>query len=127
MVRKEFTYRGKSWEELESMSISEIAELFPSRQRRSLKRGLNDAEKIFLKELKKKPNGIRTHLREMIVLPEMIGKKIMIYNGKQFVEVIMEKEMIGHYLGEFSPTRQRLQHSAPGIGATKSSGSLSVR
>ncbi len=126
MVKKDFMYRGKTWEEIEKLNMIEFAQLLPSRQRRSIKRGLPEQQKILLKKIKKK-NIIETHLRDMIIFPEMVGKRIKIHNGKTFTEVMIEKDMIGHYLGEFALTRGRVQHSAPGIGATRSSAALSVR
>ncbi|RMF07220.1 30S ribosomal protein S19 [Candidatus Woesearchaeota archaeon] len=127
MARKEFTYRGKTLEELQGMSIAEFAELLPSRQRRTLKRGFDEAQKALLKKLRAGKKEVKTHSRDMIVLPEMVGKTIKVYNGKEFVAVMIQPEMIGHFLGEFSLTRKRGQHGSPGVGATRSSASISVR
>tara|TARA_Y100000310_G_C20648270_1_gene797900 strand:- start:1281 stop:1664 length:384 start_codon:yes stop_codon:yes gene_type:complete len=127
MVKKEFTYKGKTVEELKKLSINELAEILPSRQRRKIKRGFTDQEKILLKKLKSGKSNIETHCRDMIVIPEMFGKVIRVHRGKEFVNVSIEEEMIGHYLGEFALTRYRVSHSAPGIGATRSSASLSVK
>ncbi|MBL7055234.1 30S ribosomal protein S19, partial [Candidatus Woesearchaeota archaeon] len=121
MAKKEFVYRGKSLEELKDMSMNEFADLLPSRQRRSLKRGLNEQKKKLLKKMKNKEKATETHCRDMIILPEMVGCMIKVHNGKSFVAVVIMEEMIGHYLGEFAMTRQRVAHSAPGIGATRSS------
>ena len=57
----------------------------------------------------------------MIVLPEMVGTTVEIYNGQGFESVDIEEEMIGHYFGEFAKTRKEVSHSAPGLGATRSS------
>ena len=127
MAKKEFTYRGKSMEELLKMSLNELAALFPARQRRSLKRGLTEQQKILLGKIKKNESNIKTHCRDMIVLPEMIGKTIKVYTGKEWVPVGLMDEMIGHCLGEFALTRRKVEHSAPGIGATRSSAALSVK
>lgn len=127
MARKEFTYKGKSVEELKKMSMNELAFILPSRQRRKLKRGLTDQEKILLRKIKSNEKNIETHCRDMIVLPDMFGSTIRVYSGKEFVLVTIEQDMIGHCLGEFVLTRRRVQHSAPGIGATRSSASLSVK
>ena len=127
MAKKEFTYRGKSLEELKNLSMNEIGLLLPARQRRSLKRGLTDQQKVLLKKIKNNKNGIETHCRDMIILPEMIGKTIRVHNGKEFVPVILIDEMLGHCLGEFALTRKMVAHSAPGIGATRSSAALSVK
>lgn len=127
MAKKEFTFRGKTLEELKKLSLNEVAQLLPARQRRSLKRGLTEQQKILLKKIKKNENNIETHCRDAIILPEMIGGTIRVHNGKELVPVIIVEDMIGHYLGEFSMTRKRGEHSAPGIGATKSSSALSVK
>ncbi len=70
---------------------------------------------------------IQTWSRASTILPEMVGKTIKVYSGKEFIPVIIVEEMIGHYLGEFVLTRKRVEHSAPGIGATRSSAALSVK
>ena len=127
MAKKEFTYRGKTLEELKKLSLNELAELLPARQRRTLKRGISDQQKILLKKMKNNENNIETHCRDAIILPEMIGKTIKVHSGKAFIPVILIDEMIGHYLGEFVLTRNRVEHSAPGIGATRSSAALSVK
>ena len=127
MAKKEFSYRGKTLEELKGLSMNELAALLPARQRRVLKRGLTEQQKILLKKIKKNKGNIETQCRDMIILPEMIGKTIKVHRGKDFFPVIIIEEMIGHYLGEFALTRKRVEHSAPGIGATKSSAALSVK
>ena len=124
----EFKFYGKNIEELKNLSLKEFIELIPARQRRSLNRGLSDEKKKFLERLKKGSNKpVKTHLRDMIIVPQMMGKRIAVYNGKSFVEVTINEEMLGRYLGEFIMTRQKVQHSAPGVGATKSSAAVSVR
>lgn len=126
MAKKEFTYRGKTMEELKKLNQKELAVLFTSRARRRLKRGLADREKKLLTSVQRK-NATETHCRDMLVLPEMVGRVIKIHSGKEFVPVTIQDEMIGHYLGEFVLTRKRVAHSAPGIGATKSSANVSAR
>lgn len=127
MVKKEFTYKGKTLDELKKMSLNEFAEIAPARQRRSLKRGLTEQQKILLENIRKGKKNIETHCRDMIILPEMIDCTIKVHSGKTFMPVTIQNEMIGHCLGEFVLTRKKVQHSAPGIGATRSSASLSVR
>lgn len=126
MARKEFTYKGKTLEELQEMDIKALAALYPARQRRSLLRGFTEQQKILLKNLQEK-DTVKTHCRNMVVLPSMVGKTIMLHNGKEYIAVRVMQEMLGHYLGEFALTRKRIQHSAPGVGATRSSASASVR
>ena len=118
----EFTYRGYNIEQLKGMSLEELGTLFPSKQRRKLKRGLTPEEEKFLKSLRSKGDRpIRTHLRDMIVLPEMVGIEISIHDGRGFNKVEIQPEMIGHHLGEFALTRKRVSHGSAGIGATRSS------
>jgi len=116
----EFTYRGRNMEELKSMSIDEFAELVKARQRRSLKRGLSDDKKRLLDKLRG-DGVVRTHLRDMIILPEMVDRKISVYNGREFVSITIQPEMLGHYLGEFASTRKMVKHGSAGVGATRSS------
>jgi small subunit ribosomal protein S19 len=119
---KDFKYRGKTVEELQAMSMDEFIRLLPSRMRRSLRRGLSNEQRIILEKLRK--NGdkpIRTHARDMIILPEMIGRTINIHNGLEFVEVNVNEKMVGHYLGEYAITNRPVRHGRPGIGASRSS------
>lgn len=123
---REYTYRGKSLEELKKMDLNEFAKLLPSRQRRSVSREFTYVKKRLLEKVKMTNEGkykksIRTHCRDMIVLPEMVGLTITIHNGKEWKPILILPEMLGHYLGEFNGTRKRVAHSAPGVGATKSS------
>ncbi|MGC9072079.1 MAG: 30S ribosomal protein S19 [Acidilobus sp.] len=124
---KRFRYRGKTLDELLSISLDELADLLPARQRRSLMRGLTPAQKKLLgrvRALRKQGKNdvmIKTHARDMIILPEMVGLTIGVYNGKEFVPVRIVPEMIGHRLGEFSPTTKLVQHGEPGLKASKSS------
>ncbi|MBI2138514.1 30S ribosomal protein S19 [Candidatus Woesearchaeota archaeon] len=127
MAKKEAVYKGKILEELNKMSLQDLMKLFPSRQRRSLKRGFTDQEKRLLKRIRSKKQNIKTHCKSLIILPEMVGATIKIHQGREFVPVLITFDMIGHYLGEFILTRKRVEHSAPGVGATKSSAALSVK
>lgn len=126
MVIKEILYKGKKAEELKRMSMPELFPLLDSDARRKVKR-LTDADRKFLAKVEKANKPIKTHLRAMVVLPVMIGKQIMIHNGKAYEPVVITEEMIGHRLGEYAMTRRRVQHNAPGIGATRSSASQSVK
>ncbi|MAF51098.1 MAG: 30S ribosomal protein S19 [Nanoarchaeota archaeon] len=123
----EFKFYGKGIEELKDMGLNDFMKLIPARQRRSIKRGFTDDKKKFLEKLKKSSKPVKTHLRDMIIVPEMLGKRVLIHNGKIFVDVTINEEMLGRYLGEFVQTRNKVAHSAPGIGATKSSSAVSVR
>jgi small subunit ribosomal protein S19 len=118
--KEEFLYRGRKISDLAKLSIDELAELLPARQRRSIKRGISKEHKKLLTNLRGQAS-VRTHLRDMIILPEMVGKSIEIHNGKSFEKVDVVPEMVGHYFGEFALTRGRVQHGAAGVGATRSS------
>lgn len=118
--KEEFTYRGLKVEELTKLNMDEMMALLPARQRRRLKRGLTKDHRRLLSRVKDR-DVVRTHLRDMIVLPEMVGKTIEIYNGKTFNRVEIIPEMVGHYLGEYSLTRARVSHGSAGVGATRSS------
>ncbi len=120
---KEFMYRGIPLEELKKLDVREVAKYFPSRSRRSVLRNFDKVEK-FVKRCEtsvSQKKKIKTHLRDMIIVPKMVGMQINVYNGKSFNEIKITHQMIGHRLGEFALTRQRVQHGTPGIGATKSS------
>jgi small subunit ribosomal protein S19 len=126
---KEFSFRGHSLESLTGMSMDEFITLLPSRQRRSLQRGLTPEQRILLEKLRAakeaQKNGkdvsLKTHVRDLIILPEMVGAKIQVHNGKEFVAMEIRPEMIGHYLGEFAITNKPVRHGTPGIGASRSS------
>ncbi|MFW5927630.1 MAG: 30S ribosomal protein S19 [Thermoplasmatota archaeon] len=120
--KREFTYRGYSLDELKSMSLEELKKVLPARARRSLERGLNKEQKALLQKIRNKEKDVyRTHRREMIILPEFVDETIAVHNGEEFEDVRIEPDMIGHYLGEFALTRKSVEHSGPGVGATRSS------
>ncbi len=126
---KEFSYRGHSLESLSGMSMDEFINLLPARQRRSLQRGLTPEQRILLEKLrdakeaqkKGKEVNLKTHVRDLIILPEMVGAKVQVHNGKEFVALDIKPQMIGHYLGEFAITNKPVRHGTPGIGASRSS------
>lgn len=131
-MAKAITYKGKTGDELNKSGLSEFMKLTTSRIRRSMKRGFTEPQKILLKKIKLAKEGkfkknIKTHCRDMVILPEMLDLLIFIYDGKSFIPIKISEEMLGHYLGEFAMTRKKVSHSAPGIGATKSSAAASVK
>jgi len=119
--REEFTYRGHSVEDLQQMALSELLPIMPARARRKFDRGLSREHEKLLADVRSGDETIRTHLRDMIVMPEMIGKTILVHNGKEFQKVEIQPEAVFHYLGEFALTRKRVSHGSAGIGATRSS------
>ncbi len=123
---KEFLYRGLSKEELDNTSLEKLFQLFNSRQRRSLTRGITDGKRKLIEEMKSAKAGklktpIKTHLRDLIVLPYMVGVTVHVFSGKEFVPLTIRTEMVGHYLGEYVITNKRVNHGAPGVGASRSS------
>jgi len=131
-MAKEILFKGKKEEEIKSMDLMDFTKLISARKRRTINRGFTESQKSLLKKIRAKNKGtykktIKTHCRDMIIIPEMIGQKILLYNGKSFGAIDITLEMVGHYLGEFVDTRSRVKHSAPGIGATRSSAYQSVK
>ena len=125
MVR-EFLFRGLTKEELDNTSLEKLFQLFNSRQRRSLTRGITDGKRKLIEEIKSAKAGklktpIKTHLRDLIVLPYMVDVTVHVFSGKEFVPLTIRTEMVGHYLGEYVITNKRVNHGAPGVGASRSS------
>lgn len=127
--KKEFTYRGKTLDELKQMDTRGFAKLLKSNEKRTVLRQSDKIQKFILRSNKKmlKKKSIRTHDRDLVIVPKMVGLKIFVYNGKTFNQVEIEKEMLGHRLGEFSATRTKVKHGSAGVGATRSSASRSVK
>jgi len=129
LKKKEITYRGKTIDELKQMDIREFANLLKSNEKRTALRQSDELQRFVLDCNQKiiKNKQIKTHLRNLVVVPKLVGMKIHIYNGKEFVPIEIITEMLGHRLGEFSVTRTKVKHGAAGIGATRSSASASVK
>ena len=127
MSRRKFTYRGYTLDELKKMSIEEFARLVNSKERRFLLRGNHTSEikallkKVFMAQEGKYNKPIRTHIREMVIIPQMVGLTIHVYNGKEFIPVEIKPQMLGRRLGEFAHTIKPVKHGQPGVGATRSS------
>jgi small subunit ribosomal protein S19 len=128
---RQFTYRGHNIEEVKQMSMDEFIKLLPSRQRRSLLKGLTNDQRTLLEHIRQsrrensngggKTEPVKTHARDMIIIPEMLGLTLHLHSGKEFVAIEIKPEMIGHFLGEFAITNQKVVHGTPGIGASRSS------
>lgn len=126
---KKFRYRGKTLEELIEMPMDELIDLLPARARRSLKRGFTEPQKKLIEKILRvrkmaeggKKKVIRTRVRDLIILPYMVGLTFAVYNGKEYVTFTVTPEMIGHYLGEYSITTKKVEHGEPGLKATRSS------
>ena len=119
---KEFKFRGLSADELKKLTIDEFAKIANSRERRSLKRGFTEQQKILLENIKKNPDKFhKTHVRDMVILPQMIGAKVGVYTGKDWFNLVIQAEMVGRRIGEFAIPVKRVKHSAPGLGASRGS------
>jgi len=126
---KQKLFKGKEIEELKKLDTREFAKFLKSRPRRAIMRNFNIIERFVKRceEKIQKGKQIKTHERDIIIMPALVGMTISVHNGKEFFPIKIIEEMLGHRLGEFSLTRKKVQHGTPGIGATKSSSSLSVK
>ena len=131
MAKKQY-FRGIDSEELHKLDMDTFVKLIPSRARRVFKRGLTEPQKKLMAKIKLAKEGkykknVKTHCRSMVIIPEMLEMTLYVYNGKEFVPIVITHEKLGKRLGEFAITRRSLKHSAPGIGATKGTASASVK
>ncbi len=126
-----YTFRGKSADEIKKLNNEQFMQMLTSRQRRAMKRMGHEYKELIAKveeQKKEKPDKIiKTHIREAVILPAWLGLHFGVYNGKEFKDVIITDEMLGHRLGEFSFSTKRVLHSAPGIRATRGSKFLEVK
>ena len=127
---KKSTYRGIELEKLIEYPMDALVKLMKARQRRRFAHGIHQRYDRLIKKLRKakketpygeKPKPVRTHLRNCIVVPEMVGSIVDVYGGKYWNSVEVKADMIGHYLGEFSLTYKPIKHGKVGVGATRSS------
>jgi small subunit ribosomal protein S19 len=119
--KKEFLYRGFTMEELLAMPFDEVLGLMPSRSRRTYLRGLNYEQQLLFDKLKDATEPVRTHRKDLPIIPQFVGKTVSVYNGHEFKDIEIKPEMIGCFIGEFVITRKPPVHSGPGVGATRSS------
>ncbi len=119
--KEEFTYRGLSVADMKKMDLNQVAALLPSRQRRKIKREFTAEQQKIVDAVKAGEKKIKTHQRDMIILPDMIGVTFEIHTGKEWKAVEVMPEMVGHYIGEFALTRKTVSHGSAGIGATRGS------
>ncbi len=123
---REYRYRGYTLEQLNGLSTEALLQLLPSRARRSLNRGVSDEKRKLLEDARAMRDGklqgqIKTHARDMVVLPSMVGLTISVHNGREFIPLEVKPEMLGRYLGEYVITNKKVVHGTPGIGASRSS------
>tara|TARA_Y100000310_G_C20505894_1_gene726394 strand:- start:277 stop:675 length:399 start_codon:yes stop_codon:yes gene_type:complete len=123
LKKKEFTFRGKKMEELKELDVREFAKLLTARSRRTILRNFQELENFVTRAQAKAEKGkpTRTHHRDLVIVPGLVGLKIQVYNGQKFLPIEVVGEMLGHKFGEFAPTRGRINHGKAGVGATKGS------
>ena len=126
-MAKELLWQGRNEEKVKELDLKEFMTLIPARQRRSLKRGYSEAQKKLLKRIEAGADNIKTHCRNMIITPNMLGKTFRVYTGKDYAPITITIEMLGHCLGEFAHSRKLVSHSSAGVGATRSSKAVSAR
>ena len=119
---------GMDEEKLSTLSDEEFINKYAkSRARRAYKRLSENVryrkliEKVKKVKENKKGSVIKTHVREAVILPSWIGMKFGVHNGKEFVTIEIKPMMVGKRLGDFAHTTKRVQHSGPGVGATRGS------
>lgn len=127
--KKEFKFKGKTLEELKNLDVREFGKLLNSRQKRTVLRNFQEIENFVKRAMRKDEKGkkIRTHHRDLVIVPQLVGMQLQIYNGKEFVSFNVTEEMLGHKFGEFSPTRVKAKHTKAGVGATKGTKSKSKK
>jgi len=121
---RRFFYRGYEVHKLLDLTHAELMALMHARARRRFARG-NIGGKLLkrLRQAKKdapadgKPATVKTHLRNYIIVPEMVASVVGVYNGLGFTAVEIKPDMIGHYLGEFSITYKPVKHGRAGMGS----------
>jgi small subunit ribosomal protein S15e len=134
---RRYTYKGIDLEDLVKLPRESFIKMLGSRQRRRLV-GREVPHKYirFYKKcvaakkdvpLGEKPKAVKTHLRNAIILPELVGSVVGIYSGRAFIPVEIKPDMIGRYLAEFSITYKPVKHGRPGIGASKGSSAIELR
>ena len=129
-MAKKFMYRGLEEEQLKALSLTDFMKIVPSRERRALKRGFMAPQKTLLETIKHTAGSgkfLKTHERNLVIIPQMLGAKLGVFNGKDWVQVDITPSTLGHRIGEFAMTRKRVKHSAPGIGASRSSKHTAVK
>lgn len=128
MARK-FNYRGKTIEELQAMPLEQFLKLMPSKHRRTLLRQGSQVKKFLerFRSTRKTKKVLKTHFRQMPVIPEMVGSRVMIYNGKMYNDIELTPEKLGHRLGDFAISIKQVHHSGPGIGATRGSKAVDLK
>lgn len=137
-AQRNYTFRGKTLDDLKAMELKDFIELLNSRRQRWFGRSFSTKHVKLIQKVQKskdsvvgqtgvKPPVVRTHLRGMVIIPAFVDGIIGIYNGKEFVEVLIKPEMIGHVFADFSMAKAVVKHSKAGVGATRGSSATSLK
>lgn len=137
-AQRNYTFRGKTLDDLKKMELPDFVQLLGTKRKRFISRCFSVQHVHLINKLRKareevegvagaRPPVVKTHLRSMVILPEFVDNVIGIYNGKEFVEVQIKPEMIGHVLADFSMAKRVVKHSKAGVGATRSSSATSLK
>ena len=133
---KKQIYRGVEIDKLLEMDLKQVIGMFKSGQRRRFKRGVHPKYDRLTKKIKQavkvtphgeKPKAVKTHLRNAIIMPEMVGGIAEVYSGKYWNPVEIKADMIGQYLAEYSMSYKPVKHGKVGHGATRGSKFVSLR
>lgn len=120
---RKFTFRGVDEDKLAVMPIVDVVKLFNARKRRRFSRGIKDSARTLIAKLVRnrkataygeKPVPVKTHLRDCIIVPEMVGSICSVYRGNGYMPVEIKPQMVGHYLGEFAITYKQVSHGKGG-------------
>jgi small subunit ribosomal protein S19 len=130
-MAEKIAFRGKTPSELVGLTNEEYLKMMNSRERRYVKRSDRNYKKLLEKVEMYKKKGItkpvRTHIREAVIDPSWMGLTFEVHSGKEFKKVMVTANMLGHRIGEYAYTTKRVQHSAPGIRATRGSKFLAAK
>jgi small subunit ribosomal protein S19 len=125
------SFYGLTFSQIKNKPLAELSEFLDSRARRCIKRGLVDKyAKVYSNLIKKTDAGVpyRTHVRNLLIIPSIVGRSVSVHNGKNFIPLMISEEMLGRKIGEFVQTKSKVKHSGKkGIGATKGNSSVAKK
>ncbi len=129
-MAKKFTFKGLETDAAKALTFEQFIALIPSNHRRTLKRQGVQVKTFLLKIEKLRKRGklaFKTRVREMVIMPAMLGMTVSVYNGKEYTPVLITLDHLGHRLGEYSIPIKQVRHSGPGIGATRGSKAIELK
>ncbi len=130
-MAERIAFRGKTQTELSGLTMEPYMDMITSRQRRTIKRNAMNYKKLIEKVKRYKEKNItkpiRTHIREAVIRPDWVGMNFEVHSGKEFKKITITANMLNHTIGQYAYTTKRVQHSAPGIRATRGSKFLAAK